>query len=208
MLSCKPSVAQQADRNASNDKCIFFLHNRFLETNELDAEHPEYGRVEYHKILEKFKGNGFEVISEKRDSNVNAMRYAQRVNDQIDSLIKIGVPANQITTIGTSKGGYIAQYVSTIANNPELNFVFVGSFRESDIQNMPDINWCGNILNIYEESDPAGNSGLSRKKSSSCDIQNYKDLELTTGLRHGFLFKALDEWMEPAMNWADGNNKE
>lgn len=202
LLSFKQSVPQEA-----SGKYIFFLHNAFLETNDVDAEHPAYGLVEYNEVLQKFKANGFTVISEKRKGNVNAMQYAQVVNKQMDSLLNIAVPSHHITIVGTSKGGYIAQYVSTLAENPDLNFVFIGSFRESDIQQLPNINWCGNILNIYEESDPAGNSGLSRKETSSCEIIHYKDLELNTGLRHGFLFKALDAWMQPAMDWAGGNYK-
>ncbi|WP_194851353.1 alpha/beta hydrolase [Nonlabens antarcticus] len=216
-ISCKPSTAQQikeaASEAASNDKYIFFLHNAFLETNDLDAVHPDYGRVEYKEVIQKFRDHGFAIISEKRNGNVNALEYAQEVNRQVDSLIDLGIDPDRITVVGTSKGGYIAQYISTIANNPQLNFVFIGSFRETclsclgrqgDMEQIPEINWCGNILNIYDRSDPAGNSALSRKIASSCGIKHYKDLELVTGLRHGFLFQALDEWMVPAMQWADG----
>jgi len=205
LFCCKPSTAQNIDNKQNDEKYIFFLHNRFLETNEIDAIHPEYGRVEYKEILQKFKDNGFIALSEKRPTNVNAFDYAQIISRQIDSLLKDNVPAKSITVVGTSKGGYIAQYVSTIANNPDLNFVFIGSFRESDMEQIPDINWCGNVLNIYEMTDPAGISALSRKKASSCEIAHYKDIELNTGLQHGFLFKALDAWMVPAMNWADGD---
>ena len=204
LLSCKKSTGQIDN----SKKYIFFLHNAFLETHELNEEHPEYGRAEYSEILQRFKDNNFNVISEKRTTSVDVADYAMTVVEQIEELIANGIDAINITVIGTSKGGYIAQYVSTIANNPKLNFVFIGCFRESDIQNIPDINWCGKILNIYEKSDPAGNSGLSRKETSSCQIENYEDLELNTGLRHGFLFKALDAWMQPAMDWADGNYEE
>jgi hypothetical protein len=200
LLSWKSSTAQAEP----SEKYIFFLHNRFLETNQLDAIHPEYGRVEYNEILQKFRNNDFTVVSEKRTSNVNALDYAETIHQQIDSLFNKGVLPNHITVVGTSKGGYIAQYVSTIANNPELNFVFIGSFRKSDMVQIPDINFCGNILNIYEKSDPAGVSAVSRKDTSSCEINHYKDVELNTGLRHGFLFKALDVWMQPAMDWAHG----
>jgi NADP-dependent 3-hydroxy acid dehydrogenase YdfG len=44
---------------------------------------------------------------------------------QIDSLLKAGVAPAQITVAGTSKGGYIAQFVSSRCENPRLNFVFV-----------------------------------------------------------------------------------
>ncbi|SCY38704.1 hypothetical protein SAMN05192588_2612 [Nonlabens sp. Hel1_33_55] len=186
-----------------DDKYIIFLHNAFLETHDIADEHPDHGRVEYHEILNKFRDNGFVTLSDKRMTNVNSREYAEIVVKQVDSLINKEVPAKNITVVGTSKGGYIAQYVSTIANNSELNYVFVGSFRESDIEQIPDINWCGNILNIYEKSDSAGTSGLSRNNNSTCNNADYEDLEINTGLGHGFLFRALDAWMIPAIEWAN-----
>ncbi len=44
---------------------LFFLHNRFLETHEITEAHPQYGKVEYAEILQSFKNEGFNVISEK-----------------------------------------------------------------------------------------------------------------------------------------------
>ncbi len=191
-------------RNEKNPM-LFFLHNRFLETHELNDLHPEYGRTAYKEILVEFEKSGLTVISEQRNGNVNAREYAMGVVDQIDSLISTGVKPNKITVVGTSKGGYIAQYVSTLANNPDLNFVFVASFQENDIQNIPEINYCGNILNIFEKSDPFGVSALQRKLNSTCEIKNFKDIELNTGMRHGFLFKPLQAWIAPSIQWAKGN---
>ncbi|CAL2086057.1 conserved hypothetical protein [Tenacibaculum sp. 190524A05c] len=186
-------------------KYLFFLHNRFLETHELNDIHPEYGRTQYKEILAKFQNAGFNVISEKRKGNVNARAYAHLIINKIDSLIQSGIQAQNITVAGTSKGGYIAQYVSSLANNPNLNFVFVASFQESDIEHIPEINYCGNILNIYEKSDPFGVSAIKRKNSSTCHIQNFKEIQLNTGLKHGFLFQPLQEWIQPTIEWANGN---
>ncbi|WP_034886238.1 hypothetical protein [Gillisia sp. JM1] len=191
--------------NNNDDKFIFFLHNRFLEEHDLSQLHPEYGRTEYLEIINEFKKSGFEVISEKRNGNASAREYAGRLVIQIDSLIKIGTEPKNITIVGTSKGGYIAQYVSTLANNPDLNFVFIASFRNEDILNIPEINYCGNILTIYEKSDPFGVSAKVRVENSTCDIKHFKEIELNTGMNHGFLFKPLKEWIEPTINWANGN---
>jgi hypothetical protein len=191
----------------NDDRFIFFLHNRFLEEHGLNELHPKFGRTEYNEIIAEFEKNEFKVFSEKRNGNVNAREYALGIVNQIDSLIKSGSESNNITIVGTSKGGYIAQYVSTLARNPDLNFVFIGSFRTSDLENSPEINYCGNILTIYEKSDPFGVSALVRKKSSSCKIKHFKEIELNTGMGHGFLFKALKEWIEPTTDWANRNYK-
>ncbi len=107
---------------------MFFLHNRFLENHELNESHPEYGRAEYNEIIAEFERDGFKVISEKRIENVNARTYAMGIVTQIDSLIKNGIAPNKVTVVGTSKGGYIAQYVSTLANNSIFEFCFYREF--------------------------------------------------------------------------------
>ncbi|MGC1631419.1 MAG: alpha/beta hydrolase, partial [Gelidibacter sp.] len=60
---------------------------------------------------------------------------------------------------------------------------------------------------IYEKSDPFGVSSVERKKSSSCEIKHFKEIELNTGMGHGFLFKPLKVWIEPTIKWAKGNYK-
>ncbi|WP_240625546.1 alpha/beta hydrolase [Spirosoma pollinicola] len=184
---------------------VFFLHNRFLEEHELSAVEPTYGRAEYTEIIMAFQKAGFEVISEKRPANTDVNQYANKVGQQIDSLLRKGVQPNYITVIGTSKGGYIAQHVSTLAANPALNFIFIGCFRESDLKDLPNINFCGNILTIYERSDPFGVSAIERKKTSRLPITRFEEIELNTNQKHGFLFHALPEWIEPSIQWANSH---
>lgn len=184
---------------------IFYFHNKFAEENSLETKHPEYGKVEYREIIESFQKEGFIVLSKKRKANTDVQEYAQKIVPQIDSLLNIGVKPNHITVIGTSKGGYIAQYVSTFIANPDINFVFVGCYDKNDVKNYPEINFCGNILTIYEKSDAFGVSAMERKKTSKLKINQFKEIELNTGLKHGFLFKQLKEWIEPCKMWAKRN---
>ena len=205
ILFCSTLFACETE---NDNQFIFFLHNRFLEEHELNELHPKFGRTEYNEIITEFEKSGLKVISEKQNGNVNARDYAIGIVNQIDSLIKAGIEPKKITVVGTSKGGYIAQYVSTLANNQDLNFVFIASFTNGDIQNIPEINYCGNILTIYEKSDPFGVSALKRKTTSTCKIRHFKEIELNTGMGHGFLFKPLKEWIEPTIKWANGNYNE
>lgn len=193
------------DEAQDQHRYLIFLHNRFLETHPPEEAHPSYGRVHYHEIVSHFTQNGFHVISEIRQGNVNALDYAETVIVKIDSLLETGLPPNHITVVGTSKGGYIAQYVSTLLNNPEVNYVFVASFQQSDLETIPEIDFCGNILTIYDTSDPYGTSALARKERSTCDGGYFAEVELATGLGHGFLFRPLAEWLGPTVKWARGN---
>jgi len=180
---------------------LFFLHNKFTEDFPLQAVHKEYGRSEYMESLEVFRRAGFIVISEKRSTGTDVYTYAKKTVKEIDSLLKSGVEPNYITVVGLSKGGYIAQVISTLLANPEVNFVFIGSFRQQDLTNMPQINFCGNILTIYEKSDEFGVSAIRRKETSKLKVTRFKELELNTNLKHGFLFRPLTEWVIPAINW-------
>ena len=203
-IGCKSSKEIQ---NSETDKnYIFFIHNQFLEENHDGTFSDKYNvTVDYKGILQSFKEDGFIVLSEKRIKNTDTKKYAEKIVFQIDSLIKTGIKPNHITIVGTSKGGYIAQYVSTIIANPKLNFVFVGCYQESDIGNYPEINFCGNILTIYEKSDVFGVSAIKRKETSKLKINQFKEIELNTGLKHGFLYIASEEWLKPCKMWANRN---
>ncbi|RXM42543.1 Mbeg1-like protein [Flavobacterium sp. YO64] len=195
----------QTETSKKEQHYIFFLHNAFVEQNDLSVAHPEYGKAEYNEILASFRKDNFIVYSEIRSKNTNAAEYAKKVVKQIKGLLKKGIPPNKITVIGTSKGGYIAQYVSTFLANPDVNFVFIGCFRDSDIEEIPDINFCGNILTIYEKSDAYGVSAIKRKETSKLKINHFKEIELNTNLKHGFLYKASDNWIAPSKKWANGD---
>lgn len=181
---------------------IFFLHNKFIEEHDLSAKHSDYGIAQYDEILDYYTKENFVVISEKRPANTNVKTYAEKVKSQIDSLLSKGIKPSKITVIGTSKGGYIAQFVSSIASNKDLNYVFIGSCAEEDVIKIPDINFSGNILSIYEKSDSIGQSCINMKLKSVNTVSRFQEIQLNTGLRHGFLFKALPEWLEPSAKWA------
>ncbi len=182
---------------------IFFLHNKFVELAGPTGIHPEYGAQEYPQVIAAFKEKGFIVLSDVRPKNADGMFYAKRVAHQIDSLLQFGISPSQITVIGTSKGGYIAKEVSNIVRNKDLNFVLIGCNLPSDITDEPSLQLCGNILSIYEESDSIGRSCNELKAHSTLPIPHYREIELHTGMKHGYVYKAFPLWMEPAMRWAN-----
>ncbi len=203
IVSCIPNKKKEV-QPTGNANYIFFLHNKFAEENDLNVAHPQYGKVAYIKIIETFQKEGI-VLSEKRKPNTDVKKYAKKVVQQIDSLLSLGIEANRISVIGTSKGGYIAQYVSTYARNSDINYVFIGCFQNDDIENYPDIQFCGNILTIYEKSDPFGVSAIQRKNTSKLKINQFKEIELNTNLNHGFLYQSHNEWLEPCLMWINRN---
>ena len=190
--SCAPS---------QKPRYVFFLHNMYLELYPKGTEHPEYGRVEYDEILKAFRDSGFTVFSEIRPKNTPDL-YATKIAAQIDSLIATGVDPSNITVVGTSRGGYLTKMVSSTLRNPNLNFVLIGCCTPDDDKDFPDIYLYGNVLSIYESSDSATCSCSAQKKRT---VPHYKEIVLHTGVRHGYLYRALPAWINPSIAWAKGD---
>lgn len=190
-------------QNSQQKQYLFFLHNKFLEDHSLEELHPKYGIAEYETILSKLKDRNTVVISEKRKAGTDPAVYTGKVKKQIDSLMKKGIKAGNITVVGTSQGGYIAQYVSYYEKNPQLKFVFIGAtFKDDSPEKDKNFRLYGRILSITEKSDD-GHVPLSQEQRFiRSDIKDFKEIELNTGLNHGFLFKALNDWIIPAKDWA------
>lgn len=189
-------------RRQADTRYLFFLHNRFIESHGPADKHPSYGRAEYQEILERFRKDGFVVISEKRPENTDAKLYAVKVTGQVDSLLKTGIDPSHITIVGTSKGGYIAQYVSSLSRNPKLNFVFIGASFKDDPEDMNNLTLFGRILSITEASDTGRIDLSAQPRFKRSGLANFREITLHTGMHHGFLFKALDVWIVPAEKWA------
>lgn len=187
--------------NLNAKSYLFFLHNRFLEEQGLEGVHPEYGKVEYNEILTKFRNAGIEVISEIRPKDAKIEEYVAMISAHIKELIALGVKPSDITVVGTSKGGYIAKGISAFLKNRYINYVFIGCCNEED--STKKVEYYGNILSIYELSDNIGTSCLMNKEQfQKKNMPHSKEIKLKTGLKHGFLFKALPEWLKPTINWA------
>lgn len=179
---------------------VFYLHGKIVENQGAKAIDTVngYGAYLYSDILDSLKQGNNVVLSEVRAKNTDVATYAQKIKKQIDSILTLGVKPELITVIGASKGALIAMKVSTLAKNSALNFVLMagcyGDGKDSDLE------MYGNILSIYESSDLAGSCDSYIKASKH--VNHYKELKLATGLRHGFLYKAIPEWIEPSLQWA------
>ncbi|HYJ64943.1 MAG TPA: hypothetical protein VEV62_14450 [Parafilimonas sp.] len=186
---------------------LFYLHGQIVEeqgANAVDTING-FGAYQYEDILTAFRKANFTVLSEVRQKNTEPSGYAHKIVNQVDSLIAEGVKPNDITVVGASKGAIISMLISSYLKNKDVNFVFLAGCNNDILKRFSEIQFCGNILSIYEKTDYIGHSCLNFKQSSNQAIPHYKEIELNTGLKHGFLYKPLPEWMEPAIKWANKN---
>lgn len=186
---------------------VIYLHGKIVENQGPDAVDTinGYGAYKYFDIIEALKKRNLVVISAIREPNTNVTAYAQLVANQIDSLLKENIKPQNITVIGASKGSIIAMYVSSYVKNKDVNYVFMGACDDEIYSKCSDIRYYGNILSIYEKSDSINGGSCKKFKERSKTISRYREIELNTGLKHGFMYRPIQEWLDPAAKWANNN---
>jgi hypothetical protein len=120
-------------------------------------------------------------------------------------LLKAGVPAKNITVVGASKGAGIAIFVSHLLENEEINYVIMAICDPSTVEELKqnEISLYGNVLSIYDSTDElAGSCQELFSFSEGKGISKYNEIVLNVGTGHGILFKPLDEWIIPVIQWA------
>jgi len=184
---------------------LFYLHGKIIEDQGMPALSPDYGEYEYQAILEKLSSYGFIVISEQRAKNTDSMEYAKRISEQVTNLLNSGVPENNITIVGASKGAGIAIFISHLLENKGLNFVIMAICDPATVEELKqnEISLYGNVLSIYDSTDElAGSCQELFSFSEGKGISKHNEIVLNVGTGHGILFKPLDAWIMPVIQWA------
>ena len=198
-----PILERVPDRPDPKARYLIYLHGRIVEDGggSRRPTHPERGVYEYDAILGALASSGAIVISEQRPARTDVVAFARHViTDQVQRLLRAGVPPERITVAGFSKGGGIAIQVSNLLKDPRVNFVFMGACGSGDFDGS-DIKVQGRILSIYEETDEIGQScaGLFAKGGPG----QRSEVEVKLGDRHGTFYRVRSEWLDPLLRWVD-----
>lgn len=183
---------------------MFYLHGKIIEDQGLHAVSPDYGKYEYQAILENLASYGYVVISEQRPKNADGMKSAEKVAGQVKELLNTGVSPKSIIVVGASKGGAITLFTSSLLKNDEVNFVVLGNCDPDTIAFMQqyDMPLHGNVLTIRDAVDEF--SGSCQDLFAFSEIKGlgrHEEIVLHIGTGHGILYKPLDEWILPAVQW-------
>jgi hypothetical protein len=180
-------------------KHIFYLHGMIIEIQGIHAVSPQFGPYEYTAIVDSLKATGAEVHAEVRTEATDFFEFGKKISKEIDGLIAKGVDPSDITVIGASKGGMIAMYISDLNTN-KVNYVLLGSSSDYTRQTF-DWNLHGNILGIYEKSDAVAGNSYQYWIDKSTNAGKFEQLQINTGLGHGFLYTPNSAWLDPAREW-------
>lgn len=189
----------------SGPRYVIYLHGRIVEdSGSRRPSDPAFGRYELDSILDGFRRAGLQLLSEQRPPRTNSEQFAAHVVQQVDSLLRLGVPPQAITVVGFSKGGWIAILASARLQRPEVSFVFMGACGPW-ANDRPDLQVAGRLLSLYETSDSLGVSCaplFTRSRPGSTT----RELGLSLGLGHGTFFRPRAAWLDPAIAWAQGRD--
>ena len=178
---------------------VFYLHGQIIEEQGRRPTHPKFGPYEYDEILRQLDGQGRVVMSEARPKGTDPEAYAAKVAKQIEDLLAQGVPGRKITVIGASKGAVITMLVSTKVRSPEVGYVIMGNCNDWVRENF-HIDLHGEVLSIYDASDSVGGTCEPTFRQSK-QLGKHREIRLDTGIGHGFLYRPMKEWIEPALAW-------
>ncbi|MEP7325659.1 MAG: alpha/beta hydrolase [Gemmatimonadota bacterium] len=180
---------------------VIYIHAKIVEEQGIRRPtDPAYGVYEYDAILDSLRQAGFVVLSDQRPARTDSDSFATHVAQQVDSLLRLGVPPQAITVIGFSKGGWIAILASARLKNPAISFVFMGACGPWAFERA-DLHVTGRLLSLYETSDSLGVSCapmFARRAPGS----ETRELPMSLGLGHGTFFQPRSAWLNPATEWA------
>jgi metallo-beta-lactamase class B len=195
-----PPGSVQADVPATIDpraRYLFYLHGRILEEQGRHAVSPDFGPYAYDAILAALAERGFTVISEVRKGE-SGLPFAAKVAGQVRALLKAGVPAERVTLLGASKGGFLTLAAAAELGEDGLNIVVLGSCGGATEALAPRLR--GRVLSVYDEVDrfrPSCRKTFARAPQ----LKAAKEVVLKLGLDHGLLFTPRKEWLDLASAW-------
>ena len=186
-----------------HQKFLFYLHGGIVQEQGINAVSAEFGAYKYQNIVDTLRSFGYRVISEVRPKGTVEIVFAEKVAKQIDSLLRMGIPPENIIVVGASQGAYIAIEVSWKLRNPEVRYVIMGLCWEYSLNYFSNYKskLCGNFLSIYESSDAKGSCDVLLK-NKFCK-SGYKEIRLAMGNGHGFIFRPFPEWVRPLIEWIE-----
>lgn len=196
-----PNIPEKINKS---QKYLIYLHGGIVQDLGADAVSEDFGRYEYHKILEVFKERGFNVISEVRPKETEITEYAEKLSEQIKTLKRRGVAEKNIVIVGASLGAYMTIEAANKLKMKKVKYVLIGLCSEYAVDRYSKYkgDLRGSFLSIYEESDQKGTcqtlfEPLHRKSK-------FREIKINTGKGHGFLFRPYKEWVDPLFQWITG----
>jgi hypothetical protein len=186
-----------------NARYLFYMHGFAIEQGG-----PRATSYAYSEILKELARRGFVVIGEER-SRVRNDVYAEKVAGQVRKLLAAGVPAQNITVAGHSKGGMITMLVMSSLANPDIAYVnFAGCGKKGSgfegylqfAQNRASMAR-GRLLSAYDRTDQIAGSCKPALDKMTKAVVTERVLDIGGG--HELFYSPKSEWVDILQAWAE-----
>lgn len=184
---------------------LVYLHGRVVQDQQsARAVHPAFGVYDLEAIVAAFRARGFTVHAAIRPKAETIDVSAAKTATEIRALVEAGVPIERIALVGASMGASIALEAAELLAMPELRVVLLGACLAPNVEALRAAGGrgpSGRVLAVREASDE-NTDGCARwsERANGAALQG-RELEIDTGLRHGFLYRPHAAWLDPTVAW-------
>ena len=190
------SVPEQVD---ASKNYLIYLHGAIIEKKGPKPIDSRFGVYDYPGILDALSRSGDVVISQAREPDTDVNRYSGIVIAEIYKLIKAGVPQGHIAVVGFSKGGDIAEHVSSFLRMKDIRYVLLAACWPKPDE--PQLRLTGHIFSVYEESDTLAGFSCRPLTAHADKPTSFEELKISTGLSHGAFYRPREEWLVPVIKY-------
>ncbi|KAB7615921.1 alpha/beta hydrolase [Amylibacter sp. SFDW26] len=183
-----------------NQKYVIYSHGLIVEGTDPRPIHPKFGLYDFPAIKEQLAKRGdFELIAIQRPKGEKIPTQVMQLVKWVEKLTEHGVPAENVTLIGFSRGGDLTARAASQLKPLPVNTVLLATCWDDGVKDDPEINITGRLLSIYEVTD--GPQSCVKIKEHSPKLQSFEEIKINTGKSHGAFYMPDSAWMEPLLMW-------
>jgi hypothetical protein len=195
---------QFPDSIHAGERYVIYSHGFIAEGDDPKPVSPQYGLYDFAAIKEAiFSNGGFNLIAYQRAKSLDDS-YAETLKSWVKRLVDGGVKPSRITLVGFSRGAYLTALASNDLADVGINTALLAICEKGEVSGAPGLSLGGNLLSIYERSDSLSKCN---KLAARSHLTSFKEVEVSTGKKHGAFFQPLPQWLEPLKVWIAKTNR-
>ena len=190
------------ERISPDTRYILYVHGRIIETEGPEAVSDRFGPYDFRGITEALSSRGHVVIAELRGPG--GLEYVDTIVGHVRTLQGAGVPAENITVVGFSKGGYMTLRAARELREPDVSFaILAGCVAEAVAgEDLSADGLDGRLLSMADSSDDLG-FPCTPLFARNVQLSSPISMVFHEGSGHGRFYAADPVWLTPLMDWID-----
>jgi hypothetical protein len=192
------------DKIHAGERYVIYSHGMIVEGDDPKPISPKYGQYDFPAIKQSlFSGGRFNLIAHQRPKSSDDA-YAGTLKSWVRRLLDAGVKPSRITLVGFSRGAQLTALASSDLASEGINTAILAICEDGDVSQTPGLVLGGNLLSIYETSDELG---PCQKLAARSHLKSFKEVAISTGMKHGAFFQPLPQWIRPLRAWIAQTNR-